>query len=50
MDSVARSISRIIYWIERGSTLLMKEYNDLKQRLMKTGMKNLVYIWLLTFI
>ena len=29
----------------------MKDYNrDLKQRLMKIGMKNLVYIWLLTSI
>ena len=49
MDSIARFISRIIHWIECGGTST-KEYNDLKQRLMKIEMKNLVYIWLLTSI
>ena len=39
---------RIIHWIERGGTWSMKEYNNLKQRLMISGMKNLIYIWLLT--
>ena len=41
-------VSRIIYWIERGEPLSMK-YNDLKQRLMKIWMKNLVYIAVLQF-
>ena len=39
-----RSILRIIYWTERGGTPLVKEYNGLKQRLMKIGIKNLVYL------
>ena len=42
MDSVARFVSRIIYFIERGGTSSTKKYNDLKQRLME--------IWDETFI
>ena len=42
MDNVTRSVSKIIYWIERGSTSSIKEYNDLKQRLMEIGIKNLL--------
>ena len=45
MDSVARFVSRIIYFIERGGTSSTKKYNDLKQRLMEIGMKRLLYIW-----
>ena len=49
MDNVARSVSRIIYWIERGGTSSTKGYNDLKQRLMKIGRRNLAYIRLFDY-
>ena len=41
IDNVARAVFKIIYWIEHGSNSSIKKYNDLKQRLMKIGMKNL---------
>lgn len=44
MDSIVTSVSRDIYWIERGGTLSIKEYNDLKRWLMEIGMKYLLYI------
>ena len=50
VNGIIRFLSRIIHWIERGATLSMKKYNDLKHRLMKIEMKNLVYTWLLTSI
>ena len=33
-------LHQVIYWIERDDTSSMKEYNNLKHRLMKIRMKN----------
>ena len=44
MDSVARSVPRVIYRIERGGTSSMKKRNDLKQRLMEIRVKHLSHI------
>ena len=43
MNSIVTSL-RIIYRLERGDTSSIKEYNNLKQRLMEIGMKNSLYI------
>ena len=40
-------VLKIIHEIERNDITSMKEYNDLKQRLMKIGMKNFVYMMII---
>ena len=49
MDNIASSVSKIIYWIEHDGTSFVKEYNNLKQRLMKIRMKNLAHIRLFDY-
>lgn len=45
MDSVAGSVLRIIYRIERGGSSSMKKHNDLKQRLMEIRDENSLHLF-----